>query len=68
MVKLKKIPKNFRLGFESVAFLEAIASKNKITETQVLEMAIGALANAELSVEEREEILVRKFRETLELD
>lgn len=68
MAKLKKVPKNFRLAFESIAFLEAIASKNEITETQALEMAIGALAITELSVEEREEILVQKFRETLELE
>lgn len=68
MAKLKKVPKNFRLGFESVAFLEAIASKNDVTETQALEMAIADLAVKELPVEEREAILVKKFRETLELE
>ena len=67
MAKLKKVPKNFRLSFESVAFLEAIASKNDVTETQALEIAISAFAEKELSVEAREEILVQKFRETLEL-
>lgn len=67
MAKLKKTPKQFRLDFETVAFLEAISNKKAITETQIIEMAISALAIEELSVEEREDILVRKFRETLEL-
>lgn len=67
LAKLKKIPKQYRLDFETVAFLEAISSKKEVTETQVIEIAISALATLELSLEEREDILVRKFRETLEL-
>lgn len=68
MAKLKKMPKNFRLAFESAAFLEAIAKKKDVTETQVLEISIAALAAQELSAEEREEILVKKFREMISLD
>lgn len=67
MAKLKKIQKNFRLSFESIAFLEAIANKSDINETQVLEMAISDFASKKLSIEEREDILVKKFRETLAL-
>lgn len=68
MAKLKKTPKQFRLDFETIAFLEAMSNKKAITETQVVEMAISVLANKELTVEEREEILVNKFRATLELE
>lgn len=67
MSKLKKLPKQFRLDFESVAFLEAISSKKEVTETQIIEMAIKKLATSELSAEEREDILVKKFKETLGL-
>lgn len=67
MAKLKKLPKQFRLDFETVAFLEAMSSKEDVTETQIIEMAIKDLATSKLTTEERENILVRKFKETLEL-
>lgn len=68
MAKLKKIPKQFKLDFETIAFVEAIASKKDVTQTRIVEMAVSALANVELTAAEREEILVRKFRETLGLE
>lgn len=68
MAKLKKTPKQFKLDFETVAFLEAISSKKGVTQTQVVEMAINAMATIELSPEEREEILVKKFKEMLSLE
>lgn len=67
LAKLKKIPKQFKLDFETIAFLEAISNKKDITQTQIVEMAVSALADLELTAEEREEILVRKFKETLGL-
>lgn len=68
LAKLKKIPKQFKLDFETIAFVEAIASKKDVTQTRVVEMAVSALANVELTAAEREEILIRKFRETLGLE
>jgi hypothetical protein len=68
MAKLKKTPKQFRLDFDCIAFLEAIRKKKDMTETDVVQMAISEMAKRELTAEERERVLMARFQEILKAE
>jgi len=61
-----KVSKNYRLSFETIALAEAIAEKNRISETHVIESAVSEFANLELTAEEREAAVMKKVKEILE--
>lgn len=66
--KFNKVPRHFRLDVNLNGFVEAIASKKGITETAVIEMAITNLAIKELTNKEKEEVMVRIFKEAMNLN
>lgn len=67
LAKFNKVPRHFRLDINLNGFVEAIAIKKGITETAVIEMAITNLAKEELTDKEKEEVMVRIFKEVMEI-
>lgn len=64
--KLNRKSKHFRLDIERISFLEALAEKHGVTETEIVERGISLLA-AEFTDEERKEIVSEKIKQILEL-
>lgn len=67
MSKLNRKSKHFRMNVESIAFLEALAEKKGVTETEIVERGISELAAQEFTSEERKEMVTKKIREVLDL-
>ncbi|EKU40540.1 hypothetical protein C518_4504 [Lysinibacillus fusiformis ZB2] len=67
MAKLNRKSKHFRMDFEHIAFLEALAEKKGVTETEIVERGISELAAQEFLPEERKEIVAQKLRQMLDL-
>lgn len=65
MAKLKKTPKQFRLDFDCIAFLETIAEKRGVTETEIVQLAVRELAKSELTIEERNVVVSEKLNHVL---
>lgn len=63
MAKLNRKSKHFRLSFETFAYLEAISEKHGITETEVVERGIRELIEREFTLEERNEMVMKKLKE-----
>lgn len=68
LAKFNKMPKQYRLDLNLVGFVEAIASKKGITETAVIEMAVSNLAKQELTDKEKEDAMMKKYREVMGLE
>lgn len=67
MSKLNRKSKHFRMNVDSIAFLEALAEKIGVTETEIVERGISELAAQEFTSEERKEMVTKKIREVLDL-
>jgi hypothetical protein len=65
--KLNRKSKHFRMNVESIAFLEALAEKKGVTETEIIERGISELAAQEFTSEERKEMVTKKIKEVLDL-
>lgn len=63
MSKLNRKSKHFRLSFETFAYLEAISEKYGITETEVVERGVRELIEKEFTVEEINEMTMKKLKE-----
>lgn len=55
------------MNVESIAFLEALAEKQGVTETEIIERGISELAAQEFTSEERKEMVTKKIKEVLDL-
>lgn len=66
MGTFNKVSKNYRLSFETIALVEAVAEKKGISITHVIESAVGEFAKLELTAEEREAAVMKKVKEILE--
>ena len=55
------------MDFEHIAFLEALAEKKGVTETEIVERGISELAAQEFSPEERKELVAQKLKQMLDL-
>ncbi|MCM0627504.1 hypothetical protein M5J14_23830 [Lysinibacillus sp. OL1_EC] len=67
MSKLNRKSKHFRMSVESIAFLEALAEKIGVTDTEIVERGISELAAQEFTDEERKEMITKKIKEVLDL-
>ncbi|TNO59941.1 MULTISPECIES: hypothetical protein [Bacillaceae] len=67
MSKLNRKSKHFRMSVESIAFLEALAEKIGVTDTEIVERGISELAAQEFTAKERKEMITKKIQEVLEL-
>lgn len=67
MSKLNRKSKHFRMSVESIAFLEALAEKIGVTDTEIVERGISELAAQEFTAEERKEMITKKIQEVLDL-
>lgn len=67
MSKLNRKSKHFRMNVESIAFLEALAEKVGVTETEIVERGISAMAAQEFTSEERKEMVTEKIKQMLDL-
>jgi len=55
------------MSVESIAFLEALAEKIGVTDTEIVERGISELAAQEFTDEERKEMITKKIKEVLDL-
>lgn len=68
MSRLNKILKHFRLNVEVVALLRALAKQKNTSETEIIEIALRALAHDNFSLEERREIVINEVLKKMGLE